>query len=610
MNKKIKNHRTHGLSFGLGLLFVLVLVLGSPVDGYGQFFGEPQLGKAEPVIETENKYHEGLILFKFDLDKSHHITDIKNDFFKIELEKNDDLEIIETVFPQGVAYADEMVFKGQFAVTVYVKSLQPVTAPVKLKFKVSYQICQERPQEVCFPPEDQEVEVTVNQAFKEVKLAKEPAAEGKGQESTGDRGKREDESYSQWVERIIKQELENKSFLLFLLVFAAGFLTSLTPCVYPVIPIVMGYIGTRSGKKKLKGFYLSIFFVLGLAFIYSLLGVIAATTGTMMGVSFQNPVVVIVISAIFIAMGLSMAGFFEIPVPSSISSKIQSGHKSEILGSLLVGGVSGIIAAPCVGPVLVALLSWISQTGNILLGFWLTFTFSMGMGIIFLVVGTFSGVVSALPKGGKWMDYIKHFFALVLLGGGIYFLGTIVAPWVNLLLWGIFLVSASVFMGLFKTPGEDEAKSKIFKVIVVLIFLIGALLFVKAVEMKYFPAAYSNVSTEKISLPWISNLEEGQLQAKAENKLMMIDTYADWCVACKELEEFTFSTPEVSARLKDFVLVKLDFTKRNEANEELRKSLNVIGMPTVIFFKPDGTEIHRFFGFKTRDEFLKVIDSL
>jgi thiol:disulfide interchange protein DsbD len=602
MKNRVKCNMIAGLFFGLRLVFLLASLLAFTAYGYGQIFGEQPFDKIEPDIETQIKYDEGIILFKFDLDKNHHITDVKNDFFKIEPEKNDYLEIIDVVFPKGVPYEDEMVFKGQFAVKVYVKPLKAITETVKLKFKVSYQVCQEHPKELCFPPEEKEHELTINQAFKEGKIEKE------GEE---DRGKKKDESFSQWLERVIQQELEKKSFLLFLLVFVAGFLTSLTPCVYPVIPIVMGYIGARSGEKKFKGFYLSIFFVLGLAVVYSILGVIAAATGTLMGVSFQNPVVVIVIAGIFIAMGLSLAGFYEIPVPSSLSSKVQSGHKSEILGSLLVGGISGIIAAPCVGPVLIALLSWISQTGNIFLGFWLTFVFSMGLGVIFLVVGTFSGIIAAMPKGGGWMNYIKYFFALVLLAGGIYFLGTISPSWISLLLWGIFLVSASIFLGLFKPLEDDEQKSKILKVIVVLIFLIGALLFVKAVEMKYFPSKYAaGELVEKVHLPWISDLEAGKNQAKLENKIMMIDTYADWCVACKELDKYTFSSPEVSEKLKSFILVKLDFTKKDEANEALRKSLGVIGMPTVIFFNPDGTEIKRFFGFKKKDEFLEIIASM
>ncbi len=580
--------------------FMIVLLMCGLVVGRlnGQLFKDDFA--AEPGIDTLVKYDEGMILFKFSLDDNYHITDLKYNFFKIEVQENQYLRVSNVQFPKGVPYADEMVFKGDFDVPVYVQPLKEITEPVTLKFKISFQVCQEKPRELCYPPASTDLDVKVNQPFKAVKT-----------EESEDRSKKEDESYTQWVERVIKQELEKKSFLLFLFVFAAGFLTSLTPCVYPVIPIVMGYIGTRSGKKKLKGFYLSIFFVLGLSFVYSVLGVIAATTGTMMGISFQNPLVVVIISAIFILMGLSLAGFFEIPVPSSLSSKVQSGHKSEIIGSLVVGGISGIIAAPCVGPVLIALLSWISQTGNILLGFWLTFTFSLGLSVIFLIVGTFSGVISAMPKGGGWMNYVKYFFSLLLLGGGIYFLTTITAEWFSHLLWGIFLVAAAVFMGLFKPLEQDEEpKGKLFKLLLVLIFLTGAFLFVKSLDMKYFPARYSGVSVEKAHLPWISDLEEGKRLAKAENKMIMIDTYADWCVACKELEEYTFSTPAVSERLKELVLVKLDFTRKDEANEALRKSLKVIGMPTVIFLNPDGTEINRFSGFMKKDKFLQFMDSL
>ncbi|MCU0290349.1 MAG: protein-disulfide reductase DsbD, partial [Acidobacteria bacterium] len=500
-------------------------------------------------------------------------------------------------FPKGVPYADELVYKGSFQVPVYVELLKAIPGNLGLKFKFSYQVCQENPQELCYPPASKEVEVKFSQAFKV-------------NASQGDSGKLEDESYSQWIERIIKQELQNRSFLLFLLVFIAGFLTSLTPCVYPVIPIVMGYIGTHSGKKKFKGFYLSVFFVLGLAIVYSVFGLIAATTGTMMGLSFQNPLVVIVIACIFILMGLSLAGLFEIPVPTSISSKIQSSQESEIIGSLLVGGVSGIIAAPCVGPVLIALLSWISQTGNILLGFWLTFTFSLGMGVIFLLVGTFSAVLSSLPRGGNWMNYVKYFFAIMLLGGGIYFLSTITAEGFDYLLWAIFLISTAVFMGLFKFLEEDAGlKSKIFKIILVFILLTGAFFFMKFLETKFFPAKYSQAVVKKAHLPWIGDIEEGKKLALAENKIMMVDTYADWCASCIELDEYTFSAPEVSERLKEYVLVKLDFTKKNEANETLRKSLKVIGMPTVMFFNPQGQEINRFSGFMDKEKFLRFLDS-
>ncbi|MCP4152961.1 MAG: thioredoxin fold domain-containing protein [bacterium] len=609
------------MKFSVLLIIVLLSIIGLSSYGYGQFFEKNF--SAEPDLDALVKYDEGIVLFKISVDDAYHITDLKNGFFKIELNKNDYLEIIKVDFPKGIAYADETVYKGNLEIPVIVKPLKEITGPVTLTFKVSYQICQEKPEELCYPPDDKDVDVKVDKAFK-VAAAKELKEK---EDTVKTRSKKEDEAYLDWFERIIKQELENPSFFLFMIVFIAGFLTSLTPCVFPIIPIVMGYIGTRKGNNKFKGLYLSLFFVLGLAIVYSTFGTIAMATSSMMGGTFQNPIVVIVIASIFVLMGLSLAGFFEIPVPTSISSKVGKGHKSEIFGSILIGGIAGVIAVPCVGPILIGLITAISVSGDIVLGFWLTFTFSMGMGVLFLIVGTFSGALAAMPKGSKWMSYVKYFFALILLSGGVYFITTITHEWFGFFIWGVLLVAAAIFMGLFKSLEEDaEYGSKVFKVVLVLLFLTGAFLFVKALDMNFSPAKHSyakdaevNVSEVKDSKPivlrkanltWIPDLEEGKKIAKAENKIMMIDTYADWCIACKELEHKTFPVPEVEERLKKLVLVKMDFTKKDKVNETKRKALRVFGMPTIIFFKPDGTEITRFSGFKDKDDFLKVLDSL
>jgi thiol:disulfide interchange protein len=670
----------------LNLFIFVLLVSGFTGPVYSQLFQNDFA--AEPDIDAAAVYDKGKILFTLSMDEKYHITDIKNKFFKIELPENEYLRIVKVQFPKGVPYADEMVYKGDIKVSVYVKQLKDITEPVTLKFKVGYQVCQEEPQEVCFPPASKDVDVKIAQAFKAVEI-KEEAEKPTGIEDlsskssataykpkggdwrilflaalillaigllvglsgavgddgmgdkfakavvvllllaggflfikaldikyyplkysqkpihkaelawvpTIDEGKeiakkenkkimidtsaewcvacKELEEYtfsdpevakalkdyvlvkldftkmdeadkklqkelkvygmptvifldstgkeesrfsgfrnknqflsflgkgSGWFDKLLKlleQELAKKSLLLFALVFFLGFLASLTPCVYPVIPIVMGYVGSRSGGKKLKGLYLSVFFVLGLAVVYSVFGVIAAMTGSMVGVSFQNPIVVIIISAIFIIMGLSLAGLFEIPVPSSISSKVQSGGgKSEIIGSLLVGGVAGIIAAPCVGPVLIAILSWISQTKDIFLGFWLTFIFSLGLGVIFLLVGTFTGVISAMPKGGGWMNYVKYFFAILLIGGGIYILDAILPAWLNLLLWGLFLVIISVFIGLLKTLEEYKFKEKVYKFIILILFLIGIFMFYKSLELKFFTGSAANQAEVNIA---------------------------------------------------------------------------------------------------------------
>jgi thiol:disulfide interchange protein DsbD len=403
---------------------------------------------------------------------------------------------------------------------------------------------------------------------------------------------------------------------LFLLVFAAGFLASLTPCVYPVIPIIMGYVGARSNGRKLKGLSLSLFFVLGLSLVYSLLGVIAAKTGSLIGISFQNPAVVSLIAAIFIVMGLSLAGLFSIPVPAWVTAKLSRGHKSDIAGSLIVGGISAIIAAPCVGPVLIALLSWISQSGNILLGFWLTFVFSLGLSVIFILAGTFSGVISALPRGGGWMSTVKYFFAVLLIAGGIYFLSNILSSWLTLMLWGIFLITLAVGLGLFRPQAEATMAHTLAKTLTVLVLLSGAILFYHGLAGRFFPAGTAGTAATTVphvsekSLPWLADLAQAREKARLENKRLMIDAWAEWCAACRELDEKTFSRADVAESLRNYILVKIDLTRKNAANEELRKSLAIIGMPTIIFFDPAGKELGRFSGFLDGSEFIGMLGGL
>jgi thiol:disulfide interchange protein DsbD len=584
--------------------FLYLLLSGMAVLIQPQFFNDQAV--PEPEIQSRIVYEKSQVVFSIRVPENHHITDRKHGFFWIKVEENPYIRIDQVAFPAGETLGDETVYKGEFQLTADRESLREINATVKLKFSIGYQMCREKPGEVCFAPssEDIQIEFTENFRAQSRQMAMADAEKKSGLDG--------DESFSRKIEGIIRRELDKKSLLLFLLVFLAGFLTSLTPCVYPVIPIVMGYIGTRSGKNRLKGFYLSIFFVLGLSLVYSILGVIAAKTGSLIGISFQNPLVVVIIAAIFIVMGLSLAGLFEIPVPASISSGARKGYRNEIVGSLIIGGISGIIAAPCVGPVLIALLSWVSQTGNIILGFWLTFTFSLGLGMIFLLVGTFSGIISSLPKGGAWMSGVKHLFSILLIAGGLYFLSTITAAWVDLLLWGIFLISLAVFGKVFAPQLDESFINRLFRVVLVLILLTGGFLFFKSLEMKFFPVATTRTAqkAESSVLNWFTDLDQGTAAARKENRMLMVDTAADWCVACKELDEFTFSHPEVSAALRNFILVKLDFSRRTEKSLKLQKSLNIIGLPTVIFFNSQGTEIKRFSGFKNQREFLKILSLL
>jgi len=575
------------ISFAACLLFAVLH------PAWPQFSGQEAV---RPRIAARVVPASGYVDFHLQVPAGYHITDLKNNFFAITAVPNNFAAVGRTIFPTGVPFGEESVFKGEFSVRVLLTILKPVKTPVKIDFDVSFQVCQEYPEELCYPPDQSRVQVEIGPDFSPAGAATAAGAAG-----------RRNEPLPRRLENLIRGRLSRASLLLFVLVFAAGFLASLTPCVYPVIPIIMGYVGGRSGGRKLKGFTLSLFFVLGLSLVYSLLGVVAAKTGSLIGISFQNPVVVAAIAAIFIVMGLSLAGLFSIPVPAWITSKMSRSRKSDIAGALVIGGVSAVIAAPCVGPVLIALLSWISQSGNIFLGFWLTFVFSLGMSVIFLVAGTFSGAIAALPRGGKWMSTVKYVFSALLIAGGIFFLSNILNPWLILLLWGTYLIALAVGLGLFRPQAEEGVAPVLARTAVVLVFLCGAVLFHQGLSQRFFPTAAAGAAPAKASLPWLDDLPLAKQRARAENKRLLIDAWAEWCAACRELDEKTFSRGAVRAALREYILVKLDFTRQSEKNEILKKELGIIGMPTVIFLDSGGVESGRFSGFLSAEDFLGLL---
>jgi thiol:disulfide interchange protein DsbD len=321
----------------------------------------------------------------------------------------------------------------------------------------------------------------------------------------------------------------------YIFVFIGGFLTSLTPCVFPMIPITISIIGARAVQdKRAKAFALSVTYVLGIAFTYSLLGVVAATTGALFGSLLSNVWVVSFIALVFVAMGLSMMGLFEIQVPAGIRNKFGNAHTGTgLAGAFLAGLFAGVVASPCIGPVLVSILTYVAQTANVFFGFTLLFTFALGMGVLFIVLGTFSGLLTKVPRAGRWMEATKFIFGLTFLIMAAYY----VFP---LLPTGLFHSSKAIEA---KKPG----------------------LIWQAYDQKLFD------------------------QAKLQGKPIILDFSADWCVACHELESFTYTDPQVIKEGEAFTRFMVDATRSDQPMiEELKKRYKVLGLPTIIFINGKG----------------------
>ncbi|WP_285574524.1 protein-disulfide reductase DsbD family protein [Geothrix limicola] len=380
-----------------------------------------------------------------------------------------------------------------------------------------------------------------------------------------------------------------------LLVFFAGMGASLTPCVYPMIPITMAIIGAKGGGK-LKGFALSLVLVLGMALTYTTLGVVAAKSGAAFGAFAQKPAFLIPVSALFGLFALSLFGAFEIALPQGLQSRLQgSGPRKGYGGAFLMGMVLGPISAPCVGPIIGAVLVGIAQQGSVVQGGLQLFTFALGMGVLFLVVGTFS---AALPKSGEWLTRFKYIMGLTVLGFAAWNVRLIVPEALNLAMWTVVLLVGAAVFGAFGTG--DGLVAQFRKGFAILLLILALVLGIKATEaglnLHLLPAG-GTAAAEKTENPWISqDYEKALAIAKAENKLVLLDTYAEWCAQCKELNEKTWPDSQVSGWIKDHAVpVKVDADK---VRPDLAKSLGIRSFPTVILLDAQGHEVQRSLGFQ------------
>ncbi|MDP1766884.1 MAG: protein-disulfide reductase DsbD [Methylotenera sp.] len=405
--------------------------------------------------------------------------------------------------------------------------------------------------------------------------------------------------------------------------FVAGLLLSLTPCVLPMIPILSSIIVGSQSKQvrpsKLHAFGLSVAYVLGMALSYTLAGIAAGLSGDLISQSLQNGWVLGATALIFILLAFSMFGFYELKLPQSFEDKmLNTSNKlkgGQFFGVFVMGVLSALIVSPCVAAPLAGALIYIGQTHNVLLGGVGLFALAIGMGMPLLLIGASAG--SLLPKTGNWMNTVRNFFGVLMLGMAIWLISPIIPVSVQLALWAILLIITAVYHNaLDNLPAHASNYAKLWKGVAVIVLIFGVALLIGALSgsksalqpLNNLSIASGNQSKNTPSLAFTRIASIAELDkklAQTNGQPVMLDFYADWCVACKELEDLTFSDPKVQQQLQNTMLLQVDVTANTDEDKALLKRFGLYGPPGIAFFNSHGQEMTtlKTVGFQNADRF-------
>ncbi|MEO8342345.1 MAG: protein-disulfide reductase DsbD [Gallionella sp.] len=411
--------------------------------------------------------------------------------------------------------------------------------------------------------------------------------------------------------------------------FGAGLLLSLTPCVFPMIPILSGIIVGRGHKiTRMHAFILSLAYVLGMAITYAAAGVAAGFSGNLISNALQTPWVLGSFAGVFVLLSLSMFGFYELQLPTALQSKLSDTsnrlHGGHLSGVFVMGALSAIIMGPCVAAPLAGALLYIGQTHDAVLGGVALFALALGMGAPLLLIGTSAGVL--LPKAGAWMEAVKQFFGVMLLALAIWIIQPLLPVSVQMLLWAALLIFSAIYLrAMDALPHTASGWHKLLKGIGLFALLLGAAYLVGALSgARDILRPLGNIgggnlgraetqAAASLQFSRVKDLAElDQRIAQAQGKVVMLDFYADWCISCKEMERFVFSDAAIQAKLKTVLLLQADVTANNEADQAMLKRYGLFGPPGILFFDTQGKELSDFrvTGYQDAEQFLKTLQSI
>ena len=583
------------------LTFAFALLFSS--NAYSQFGLENDVVKVKTYLSFDKVYagSEVKLALKTHIKDTWHInSDNPHEEFlipsTISVSDSSLLQIVKVVYPKaediklGVSENPLSVWQGEILIGALIKvgkNIQPGNYPVVIS--LNYQACNNQ---VCMPPNSaadtiiihvvdkkEAVNETNQKIFNNIDLSLTPL--------TGKTNPDDSNSVSNLLEK-------NGILLGLIFVFLGGLALNLTPCVYPLIPITIGFFGGQSEGNTRRLAMMGVFFVIGLAVTYSVIGVITALTGAVFGALLQNPVVIIFVALILVGLSLSMFGVYEFKLPDKWVAKA-GGAKGGYFGAFFMGLTMGIVAAPCIGPFVLGLVTYVAAKQDALFGFIMFFVLALGLGTPYLFLAIFSGKIKNLPRAGEWMQAVEHIFGLILIGMAVYFLLPLFPKEISGYILPVYMILAGIYLLFF----EKKAKNiKIFQTIKILfsIIIIGI-------------AVYILIPTERNEINW-QPYSEAAL-AKIDGKGAIIDFYADWCIPCKELDALTFSDETVIRESKKFETYKADMTKSLSPEvSALREKYKIVGVPTVLILNSKGEEMNRITGFVAPDEFLKIISDV
>ena len=407
--------------------------------------------------------------------------------------------------------------------------------------------------------------------------------------------------------------------------FGFGLLLSLTPCVFPMIPILSGLIVGQKDPSTVKAFTLSLIYVLAMALTYTVVGVVAGLAGTNLQALFQTPWVIISFSVVFVLLALSMFGFYDLQLPASWQQKLSNISNKQKSGSWLgvavMGLLSALIVGPCVAPPLAAAVIYISSAdGGPVVGGLALFAMSMGMGIPLIAIGTSAG--KWMPNSGGWMNVVKSFFGVLLIGMAIWFLSRIMSEDTILMLWGLLLIATAVMWHQnAKNNGLTGWVMSLFDALKVILLVIGVAQLIGGMAgqsdplrplKNIFAGSAGPVIEEKVQFTTIKSLADLNAQIANSNRPVFLDFYADWCIECKRMEKTTFMDVDIVKLTQQMTVLKADVTANDEIDAELMKHFAVVGPPASLFFAADGQPLvaHNFFGYKSAADLKRTFEKI